>query len=106
MSSATSLPPSSIDPHYSDQLWVKDARFENISGPAIVISNENSRMTQINLENIVCRKVPVFARFRESGRQLAGAGETYEVKTLSHGLTLAGAGRNGRNQDQLRCRCR
>ena len=35
-----------IDPHYSDQLWVKDARFENISGPAIVIGNENSRMTR------------------------------------------------------------
>ena len=52
----------SIDPRYSDQLWVKDARFENISGPAILIGNENSRMTQINLEGIVCRQVPVFAQ--------------------------------------------
>src|ERR1035441_9848165 len=85
----------SIDPHYSDQLWVKDARFENISGPAILIGNENSRLTQINLENIVCRQVPVFARFRESGRQLAGAGEIYQVKTLSHGLTLAALGAIG-----------
>ncbi|MGA2115927.1 MAG: glycosyl hydrolase family 28-related protein [Bryobacteraceae bacterium] len=78
-----------IDPHYSDQLWIKDARFENISGPAVLIANENSRMTEINLENIVCRKVPVFARFRESGRELAGAGEIYEVTALSHGLTFA-----------------
>jgi sugar lactone lactonase YvrE len=85
----------SIDPHYSDQLWVKDARFENISGPAILIGNENSRLTQINLESIVCRQVPVFARFRESGRQLAGAGEIYQVKTLSHGLTLAAMGAIG-----------
>jgi sugar lactone lactonase YvrE len=85
----------SIDPHYSDQLWVKDARFENISGPAIVIGNENSRMTQINLEGIECRHVPVFARFRESGRQLAGAGEIYQVNVLSHGLTLAGMGAAG-----------
>ncbi len=84
-----------IDPHYSDQLWVKDARFENIAGPAIVIGNEYSRMTEINLENIVCRQVPVFARFRESGRQLAGAGEIYEVKTLSHGLTLPALGAAG-----------
>jgi len=84
-----------IDPHYSDQLWVKDARFENISGPAILIGNENSRMTQINLESIVCRQVPVFARFRESGRQLAGAGEIYQVKALSHGLTLAALGAIG-----------
>ena len=57
----------SIDPRYSDQLWVKDARFENISGPAIVISNENNRMTEINLEGAVCRGVPVFVRFREAG---------------------------------------
>ena len=87
-----------IDPHYSDQLWVKDARFENIAGPAIVIGNEYSRMTQINLENIVCRQVPVFARFRESGRQLAGAGEIYEVKILSHGLTLPALGATGRSR--------
>jgi len=85
----------SIDPRYSDQLWVKDARFENIAGPAILIGNENSRMTQINLESIVCDKVPVFARFRESGRQLAGAGELYEVKVLSHGLTLPALGAIG-----------
>ena len=85
----------SIDPHYSDQLWVKDARFENISGPAILIGNENSRMTQINLESIVCRQVPVFARFRESGRQLAGAGPIYQVKVLSHGLTLPALGATG-----------
>ncbi len=84
-----------IDAHYSDQLWVKDARFENISGPAILIGNENSRMTQINLESIVCRRVPVFARFRESGRQLAGAGEIYQVRALSHGLTLPALGEIG-----------
>jgi sugar lactone lactonase YvrE len=84
-----------IDPHYSDELWVKDARFENINGPAILIGNENSRMTEINLENIVCRQVPVFARFRESGRQLAGAGEIYEVRALTHGLTLAAPGATG-----------
>ncbi len=85
----------SIDPRYSDQLWVKDARFENIRGPAIVISNENNRMTEINAENIVCRQVAVFARFRESGRQLAGAGEVYEVKTFSHGLTLGSLAATG-----------
>ncbi len=85
----------SIDPRYSDQLWVKDARFENISGPAIVIGNENSRMTEINLEGIVCSRVPVFARFRESGRQLTGPAEVYQVKVLSHGLTLAAVGAIG-----------
>ncbi|WP_321474725.1 glycosyl hydrolase family 28-related protein [uncultured Paludibaculum sp.] len=80
-----------IDTGYSDQLWVKDARFVNISGPALIISNEKSRMTQINVESSVCQGVPVFARFRESGKQLAGAGAVYQVKSLSHGLALAGA---------------
>ena len=85
----------SIDPHYSDELWVKDARFENISGPAVIISNENSRMTEINLMNIVCRQAPIFARFRESRRQIAGSGGIYVVKAFSHGLTLAGLGGTG-----------
>ncbi len=84
-----------IDPKYSDWLWVKNARFENITGPAVIISNENSRLTQVNLEDINCRNVPVFARFRESGKQLAGPGPTYRVKSLSHGLTLAGMGATG-----------
>ena len=59
----------SIDSHYSDQLWIVDTRFENISGPAVLISNENSRMTEINFENILCSHTPVFAKFRESGRE-------------------------------------
>src|SRR5215469_6090753 len=38
----------SIDPRYSDELWIKDGRMENISGPAVVISNENNARTEIN----------------------------------------------------------
>ncbi len=82
----------SIDPGYADELWVKDSRFEDISGPALTISNENNARTEINLENIVCRHVPVFATFRESGKKLAGAGDIYLVKTFTHGLTFAAAG--------------
>jgi hypothetical protein len=76
----------SIDPQYSDELWIKDGRMENITGPAVVISNENSARTEINMENVVCRKVPVFALYRESGKRIAGPAEMYEVKTFSHGL--------------------
>jgi len=43
----------SIDPGYFDELWVKDGRFENISGPAVFISDENSRRAEINMENPV-----------------------------------------------------
>ncbi len=76
----------SIDPNYSDELWIKDGRMENITGPAVIISNENSSHTEINMENIVCRGVPFFVSYRESGKQITGKGQTYEVKIFSHGL--------------------
>jgi sugar lactone lactonase YvrE len=75
-----------IDPDYADELWVKDARFDGVSGPAIVISNENNAHTEINMEGVACRNVAVFAAYRESGRQIAGKGAIYNVKTFSHGL--------------------
>jgi len=76
----------SIDPTYADELWIKDGRFENVSGPALVISNESSPRTEINAENLVCRNVPIFAEFRESGKKLNGPSEQYAVKTFSHGF--------------------
>jgi hypothetical protein len=82
----------SIDPHYSDQLWIKDTRFESITGPAVVISNDASRMTEINFENVICSHVPVFAKLRESGREFKQVADTYEVNVFSHGLGVAYAG--------------
>ena len=76
----------SIDPQYSDELWMKDGRMENISGPAVVISNEKSARTEINMQNVVCRKVHVFASYRESGKQVAGTSDMYRVKSFTHGL--------------------
>src|SRR6202012_5986738 len=78
-----------IDPQYSDQLWIKDARFEDISGPAVLISNEGSRMTEINFENVICGHVPVFAKLRESGREFPQPAGIYRVSVFSHGLNLA-----------------
>ena len=76
----------SIDPGYFDELWVKDARLENVSDAGVVISEEKNRRTEINLENIVCRGVLVFASLRESGKKFAGPQDVYVVKTFSHGL--------------------
>lgn len=82
----------SIDPNAHDELWVKDGRFEDISGPAVIVSLEDNPRTEINLENAICRRVPVFASFRESGRKVNAPGEIYEVKVLSHGLHFDGIG--------------
>ena len=81
----------SIDPDYSEELWVVRSRFEDISDAAIVFGNENNARTEINLEDIACTHVKVFARKRESGKSIIGPGESYVVKTFSHGLTLKNA---------------
>jgi sugar lactone lactonase YvrE len=84
-----------IDPQYYEELWVKNSRFENITGPAITISNEQNPRTEINLENIACRHVPVFALLRTSGEKTAGPAGDYVVKTYTHGLILPAPGLSG-----------
>jgi len=84
-----------IDPHYSDQLWVKDCRFENISGAAVVIGNEKSPLTEIGFENAVLKDVPVFALFRESGKKVPGKGPVYRIANFNYGLIVPGEGMAG-----------
>jgi len=78
--------------HRAEELFVQDARFEHVSGPAIVISEEKSARTQITLLDTVCVDVPVLAAWRESGRRIAGAAPVYRVKEFVHGLQIADAG--------------
>ncbi len=75
-----------IDPGFRDELWIKDALLDNVKGPAFIISNQNNAHTEINMENVICRGVLVFASFRESGKQIVGKGPLYAVTTFSHGL--------------------
>ena len=76
----------SINEGASEKLWISDSRFENISGPAIVASNEFNPNTQINLENIVCSNVPEFVFMRENGKKISSPHKQYQVKELTHGL--------------------
>ena len=76
----------------AEELWMKDSRMEDVTGPALIISDENNARTEINLENIVCARVPVLARFRESGRTVAVTGSVYQVKVFTHGLHIADLG--------------
>jgi len=84
-----------IDPNYSDQLWVKDCRFDDISETAVIISNEKSPLTEIGFENAVLKNVPTFARFRESGKTVAGKGAVYQVSGFNFGLIVPGEGMTG-----------
>ena len=81
-----------IEAGYPDELWGQGLRLQNVSGPAITISEEHNANTEVNLEDVVCNQVPVFARFRESGREELSKGNIYEVRLLSHGLTMAQLG--------------
>ncbi len=84
-----------IDRGYSDSLWGKDVRFENVSQAGVIVSAENSVFTQIGFDNAVASNTPTFVRFRDSGKTLAGAGPRYRVSDFSYGLKLAGLGAIG-----------
>jgi sugar lactone lactonase YvrE len=81
-----------IEPECVDELWVRDGRLEDISGPAFVFGREQSLGNEINMEGVACQKVPVFAALRDSGKRFSAPAEIYLVKTYSHGLHYAGMG--------------
>jgi sugar lactone lactonase YvrE len=83
-----------IVPDQSDQLWISDGSFENVSGPTIVISNAKNPRTQVNLESVTCKNVPVIAKFRESGEEIPGKGSEYFIERFSHGLHIESLGGN------------
>ena len=84
-----------IDRGYGDWLWGQDLRLENVSKAGVVISNENNVYTQVGFERVSARKVPTFARFRDSGKTLPGSGSDYRVGEFTHGLKVAQAGLPG-----------
>jgi hypothetical protein len=84
-----------IDERYSDQLWAKDCRFEHVTSSAVVISNEQSPLTEIGFENAVMNDVPTVALFRESGKKVAGKAPIYLVKNFNFGLIVPDEGRLG-----------
>jgi len=85
-----------INESYSDQLFVQDSRFERVSNAAVLISNERNAQTQIGVSNAVCANVPVFARWRESGRTQTAPAPTYRVQTFNYGLFVPPDGTTGR----------
>jgi hypothetical protein len=84
-----------IDDGYPDQLWVKDSHFENLTGPVVVISLEQSPLTEIGFENAILTNAPTLAKLRESGKTISGKGTIYQVKNFNYGLVVPGEGRMG-----------
>ena len=42
--------------------------------PSLIVSDERNPRTQVNLRNVVCERVPLLLRFRDSGKEIAGVG--------------------------------
>lgn len=82
-----------IDEDQSERLWMSDCRFENISGPAVLIGAEGDVRTQLNMCAISCQTVPLVAAYRASKRQVPSkGGEKYCIQEFSYGLRAADDG--------------
>ncbi|MBN1894788.1 SMP-30/gluconolactonase/LRE family protein [bacterium] len=77
-----------IRENYSDRIFMEDSRFENIGGPALIVSNEGNYTNQISLRNVDCRNVPVLVHYRRSGAQTVGKGNIYKVRNYTHGVHM------------------
>ena len=93
-----------IDPGYSDSLWGTDVRFERVSQAAVVVSEEQSPLTQIGFEDALARDTPVFVRFRDSATSVAAPGRAYRVDAFNHGLMVPGMGQMGRIATTVKAR--
>ena len=85
-------PSAIVNEGYPEQLWVSDARFEDITGPAIVINHENNPRTQFNFENIVCVRVPHLVSYLTTGEKLDITHRQYLLKEFTHGLQYVDLG--------------
>ena len=88
----------SIDRDYSDRLWLKDTRFENVTNAAIVIDKAQNPTTQVGVADAICSNVPVFARYRESGRTRTAPAPAYRVTRFHHGLFVRGNRQHGHHR--------
>lgn len=77
-----------IDPEHSERLYIENSRFENINGPAFIISNADNSNNQITLRNIDCRNVPIVAQYRRSNTQTRSQYAMYKIKNFANGLQM------------------
>jgi hypothetical protein len=84
--------PSAIQvvPNYWEKIYIENGRFENISGPAITLSDEDNANMQLNICNLFCRNVPALVRYPKSDTLTKAPSSIYEVKKLVFGLQMDG----------------
>ena len=75
-----------INPEHAERLYIENSRFENVKGPAIIISNADNCNNQITLRNINCSNVPILAEYRRTGKQITVSHKIYHIDNFVHGL--------------------
>ena len=83
----------------TDRLYVRDSRFEDIRDSAIWVARYYDPKTQINVDDVECARVPVFLEFNPfvgglsripaELLKVAGEGDFYAIRYLSHGLHVS-----------------
>ena len=79
-----------IDSNYHEKLFMEDCQLEDVTGPAIIISNRNNAFNQVSLRSVDCREVPILVRYRLTSEQVSGAGAVYRIKNFTDGLQMNG----------------
>lgn len=77
-----------IDSNYCDKLFLENSYIENVSGPAVVITNENNSNNQITFRNVYCKNVPTLAKYTRSNTYTRTSHKIYKIKSYDHGLQM------------------
>jgi len=77
-----------VDQNFWEKLFMEDCRFENISGPAIEVSNENNAHMQVNIRNLICSNVHVLVHYPGLNTSTTSPSEIYRVKRFVYGLQM------------------
>ena len=69
-----------------DRLFMEDCIFENVHRTGVILTDAGNEATQINLRNIQCNNVPMFALERFTNQQIPGKEKTYRVTRFTFGF--------------------
>ena len=69
-----------------DRLFMEDCIFEDVHHTGVILTDAGNAATQINLRNIQCKNVPMFALERFTNKQVSGKGKTYRVTRFIFGF--------------------
>jgi hypothetical protein len=72
----------------TDRLYMENCLLDNVTEAAVIISREQHALTQVNMQNIECRNVPVIAKLRQSGKLIKSDFKMYRIKDFTYGLIM------------------